>query len=183
MYSINIILIGKTGVGKSTLINFFLNSKEAPAGSGRPVTKKLKEYKISEHPLTFLDTKGLELKDNSSDVAEFVKMAVDRIKNNPKNKIDVVWLCIQEDCRRVDSMEILICESFRKLSIPVIVAITKSRSDNGFSDFVRSTLNSAEAVVKIRSIPESISYGGYTVKLETKGLNELLRVTFKAVDL
>lgn len=183
MWSINILLIGKTGVGKSTLINSFLNSEKAPTGSGSPVTKKLEKYKIPEHSLTFLNTKGLELKDNYPDIIGFLKIAMERIKIDQKNKIDVVWLCIQEDCRRVDSVESLICDSFEKISIPVIVVITKSRSDDGFSDFVKSTLKTAKAVVNIRSIPEKISYDGCTLKLKTKGLGELLKSTLKIVDL
>lgn len=58
---INVILLGKTGVGKSSLINALLQRNEAEADGFTPVTDKIKEYK--EGHLRLYDTPGIELTD------------------------------------------------------------------------------------------------------------------------
>jgi len=61
MPKLNIINIGKTGVGKSTIINAVFGKKEmAKTGIGTPVTQYSKPYSIPDSPITIYDTKGLE---------------------------------------------------------------------------------------------------------------------------
>ncbi|MCW0185704.1 50S ribosome-binding GTPase [Campylobacter lari] len=59
---LNLFIIGKTGVGKSTLINTVFGKDVAKTGSGKPVTQEIKSY--TKDNLTIYDTKGLELKGN-----------------------------------------------------------------------------------------------------------------------
>ncbi len=44
MASVNLVVMGKTGAGKSTLINTILNEELAPTGSGSAVTKEVHTY-------------------------------------------------------------------------------------------------------------------------------------------
>lgn len=44
MDNLNLVIIGKTGSGKSTLINAILGEKVAPVRSGQAVTKENKVY-------------------------------------------------------------------------------------------------------------------------------------------
>lgn len=60
---VNILIAGKTGVGKSTLINAAFQGDYATVGQGRPITKETREIKKEGIPLTLWDTRGLELKD------------------------------------------------------------------------------------------------------------------------
>ena len=41
-----ILLLGKTGVGKSSFVNYFLGKDVAVTGIGKPVTQELKEFEI-----------------------------------------------------------------------------------------------------------------------------------------
>ena len=61
MEKANILIVGKTGVGKSTLINSIFREELAETGVGRPITQHLKKLSKEGLPITLYDTKGLEL--------------------------------------------------------------------------------------------------------------------------
>lgn len=58
---VNLVITGKTGTGKSTLINAVFREEMAQVGTGRPVTQHTKLYQKDNIPLRIYDTKGLEL--------------------------------------------------------------------------------------------------------------------------
>lgn len=61
----NILLMGATGVGKSSLINGLFGQEIAKAGTGKPVTQHLEKYVYvdEEKGLILWDTKGIEAGD------------------------------------------------------------------------------------------------------------------------
>ena len=58
---VNILIAGRTGVGKSTLINAVFQGKLAQTGQGRPVTTTKREISKEGIPLAIWDTRGLEM--------------------------------------------------------------------------------------------------------------------------
>lgn len=57
---LNVWIAGKTGAGKSTLINAVFGSKVAPTGSGKPLTQNIEQYQVTNN-FSLFDTKGLEM--------------------------------------------------------------------------------------------------------------------------
>ena len=83
---LNIIVIGKSGVGKSTLINSLFRGNFADTGLGRPVTQEIRKIEKTGYPLAIYDTPGFEL---SYTQQESVKDEVIKLINNGYSSNDI----------------------------------------------------------------------------------------------
>lgn len=175
---VNILIAGKTGVGKSTLINSVFQGNFAKTGQGKPVTQETREIKKDGIPLKIYDTRGLELKEYKETFKELESFVSDKNNDsNPMNHIHMAWICVDESSRRIEDAEIELCNLLSK-HMPVIGVITKASSDKGFRDEVQGLLRQAKNVVRVNSIPEILD-DGYIVK--ASGLNELVELAMEIV--
>jgi len=176
---INILIAGRTGVGKSTLINSIFQGNFATTGQGRPVTEKTKEIKKEGIPLSIFDTRGLEMADFSETLEALKSLINERSKNIDSNQhIHVAWICIAEDFRRVEPAEEELVRTLVDRNIPVIAVITKARSDQGFRAKVQEILPQVSNTVRIRAISEELDEG---IVLPAMGLKNLVDSTIQVV--
>ena len=99
---LNVLIIGGTGVGKSTLINTVFGKEVAKVGDGAPVTQKIQKFE--KDGLGIYDSKGLEKDDPS--IVEDLKILLDEQKQKEvSEQIHIAWLCICEATRRVEPLE------------------------------------------------------------------------------
>ncbi|WQS13544.1 50S ribosome-binding GTPase [Helicobacter pylori] len=102
MPMMNILLMGATGVGKSSLINALFGQEVAKAGIGKPVTQHLEKYVDEEKGLILWDTKGIEDDDYQNTLESIKKEMEDSFKTlDEKKAIDVAYLCVKETSGRV----------------------------------------------------------------------------------
>lgn len=133
--TLNIIVAGKTGVGKSTLINSVFREKLAETGMGKPVTDHMRKISKKGVPLSIYDTRGFEL--GKEVQAEVKKEVVDTISKGLATQdinkaIHCIWYCINTASNRIEPEEI---EWLKELSkdnqitqVPIIVVFTQSFS-------------------------------------------------------
>ncbi len=175
---VNILIAGKSGVGKSTLINAVFQGQMAETGQGRPVTKSAREITKVDVPVTLIDTRGLELEHFKETVVELEQLITDRNGDpDPTRHIHLAWLCIAEPSRRVEAGESAVAAMLAK-RMPVVVVITKRSNDNGFRHDVMKLIPEAKQVVRVRAIAEEDEEGN---RFLPKGLEELIDVSMDLV--
>ncbi|MCI1936004.1 MAG: 50S ribosome-binding GTPase [Bifidobacteriaceae bacterium] len=132
---LNIIVAGKTGVGKSTLINAVFRDNLAATGIGKPVTEHMRKLTKQGVPLGIYDTRGFEL---GKDVqAQVKKEVIDTISEGLATKdinkaIHCIWYCINSASNRVEPEEIAwlkeLSEENHITQVPIIIVLTQAFS-------------------------------------------------------
>lgn len=173
----NIFVVGKSGVGKSTLINAVFGEKLAKTGSGSPKTQNIKEYKSKD--FSIFDTKGLELEDYDSTKAQIAEFLAQKQTGNEDEQIHIAWLCIAESGRRIERADIELWELLQKNHIPSILVITKAEQDkdeNGelFSQLVKKEFKTEE-LQRVRALQIEDDEGNLK---KVKGIDMLVSKTY-----
>lgn len=133
--TLNIVVVGKTGVGKSTLINGVFRENLVEVGMGRPVTAHMRRIEKPGFPLRIYDTRGFELgKDAQNEVKDEL---MDTIKKGLQSKdvneaIHCIWYCVNTASNRIEPEEIEWLKAFteenKTTQVPVIILLTQSFS-------------------------------------------------------
>jgi uncharacterized protein (DUF697 family)/predicted GTPase len=174
-----VLIAGRSGVGKSTLINVVFQGRLAETGHGRPVTREIREYEKPGMPISLIDTRGLELEQYGETLAQLRTLVRDRQReSDPNRHVHCGWVCISEDSRRVGPAEMELVELLEDANVPVVVVITKARADHGFRAEVQRLLPRAKNVVAVRALHEVLDEG---VELPPKGLPELVDITMTLI--
>lgn len=127
MGHVNLIITGKTGVGKSTLINNSFRKNMADTGVGSPVTDKIRKYHDKDFPLVIYDTVGLELDADKQEAA--VKEIKDlcekqKLSGDENEYIHVMWYCVDGNGARFEPYELNYVNEIAK-EMPVVIVLTK----------------------------------------------------------
>ena len=157
---LNVMILGKTGVGKSTLINNMFSQKLAETGVGKPVTDKIRKIEKPDFPLAIYDTPGLELGgDNAIDglINEVVGEIEAGVKSGDIGKaIHCIWYCISTPSHRIEQAEIEFLNMFfdktSNYNIPVILVLTQSYSKKDAKALMAEIEKENLAIVNIVSV-------------------------------
>jgi len=187
--SLNFMIAGFTGVGKSTLTNALLKFNEAEESDGiDPKTKEMKSYSNPNGfpGLTIIDTIGVEpdnVQRNISEIKKMIKEKFDENLNDPEKALHGILYCIKNSPgdKRITKEEINYIKELNKLyGDGDIVIIVFTRTINNKTEerkkLLKEKLNNDNIkIVEILAKDEMIY--GYNIK--AFGIEKLIEVMKK----
>ena len=105
---IKILVMGITGAGKSSFINYLLGREFAKTGIGRPVTQGITDYtaRVNNIDLRVTDTKGLEIKD-ADEISESILgyLKENNLESSFFKRYHAVFFCVNLEAKRFNAKE------------------------------------------------------------------------------
>ena len=190
----NVLVVGNSGVGKSTLINAILGENLARMSFGeKGTTSEVVVYEKDDCPFNLVDTVGFEpqtVKEMQA-VKGIRKWSKENAKDgNAENDINVIWFCVDGMATKLFPKTLKDLDKATSVwkRAPIIVVITKSFSD----DDRDNNINMVHAAIeKNKRLKENLNAvipvvalevkSGNTVAIPPAGIGELIEATEQAM--
>ena len=153
---LNLQIIGKTGVGKSTLVNAIFGEKVAEVKKGEPCTMETICYESEKYNfIRIYDTRGIEISKNF-DIEKVFNETLKDIKekcekNEPDNLIHCLLYCFTGTRFEREEGEILVKlrQTYEGKKLPIILVLTQDIEDDEDEDGEDSFKQLFESINKI----------------------------------
>ena len=126
--TLNLLILGQTGVGKSSLINALFGEIVAKAGPGKPISTHIKKYEteLDGKKVNLYDSMGFEV--NNEKCIKDIKNALKErsADKDIKDWFHSVTYCIQAGGLKIQDFDIKMIKQFADEKYNIIIALTKS---------------------------------------------------------
>lgn len=156
-------LVGRPNVGKSTLINALMQTKVTIV-SDKPQTTRDRIsciYNAPDLQIVFTDTPGIHIPKH-----KLGETLVERAKNSIEDA-DVVCYLVESTDRRIGDEDRIILETLSRVSVPMILVVTKS-------DMVRNRVSDLEKVKDLYSAEIDFVHMAVLSARERENLDDLI---------
>ncbi len=117
---LNVMLAGRGGVGKSTLVNAIFGESIAPTGVGSSITQSIQRYTRPNLPISVYDTPGIELGIEPELIAKSYLTEIRRQMADDDTRVHFCLYCVRTRDERFETVE---SDIVRALAKEVLVAL------------------------------------------------------------
>jgi uncharacterized protein (DUF697 family) len=117
---LNVMLAGRVGVGKSTLVNAIFGAPIAPVGVGTSITQSIRRYVQPNLPISVYDTPGIELGVEPEAIAATYLTEIRRQMDDDDARVHFCLYCVRTRDERFETVE---SDIVRALAKDVLVAL------------------------------------------------------------
>lgn len=162
---LNIAVIGKSGVGKSALINYLVGENLCETSAGLPVTKKgfhVYDTLIKGRKIKIYDSWGLEVSSYQTWLSEFQLFYASHNASQTVNHwLHLVIYCIDASKGRIEDADITMIHNLLNESLNVKVVLTKvglidEGTEQELKNFINQELNSKVEIISVNSIEQNL---------------------------
>jgi uncharacterized protein (DUF697 family)/GTPase SAR1 family protein len=122
----NLAIFGKTGTGKSTLVNAIFGDDVAATGTGRPVTMGLDYYVHPNGILGIYDSRGFETGEAGDRILAALSELVEGTRHaDATEQIHAAWYTVRWSDRRFEDHQATFVRRLHDLGLPVIFVLTQ----------------------------------------------------------
>lgn len=191
-----IILCGKTGVGKSTLVNSVLGEMCAEEGVGSSITKGVNKYQGNaidfNSEFCLYDTEGFVLNEkNREESLEEVKNIIKSCLNEGEDSfVHGIWYCINVMSSRIENKEYeIINEIANEFNVKIFIVLTQAIDEKRVKELMESIyndnvtlqlINTGKIIGVMPVLARRYQIDGENF-VERKGIYELVSKTFPIV--
>ena len=160
----NILVLGRPGTGKSTLINILSNQKRSLEGRGESLTKRMIKYIIKDYNISLYDTPGFELDKDINEITKFINNVQKHLIQR-KNQINMAFYLITEGARDFYENEKKILKILMENNIPIFFLITFSRDLEKGQEFKEIVEISLRRTLKLLDKNKGMAYYNEQIKV------------------
>jgi GTP-binding protein EngB required for normal cell division len=160
----NIIVLGRPGTGKSTLINILSNQKRSLEGRGESLTKKMIKYIIKDYNISLYDTPGFELDKDINEIIQFINNVQKHLIQR-KNQINMAFYLITEGARDFYDNEKKILKILMENNIPIFFLLTFSRNLEKGQEFKEIVEINLRRTLKLLDKNKGMAYYNSKIKV------------------
>ena len=148
----NILIMGNTGVGKSTLLNKVLKEQLAKTDFGNACTQgKPKAYESKNaQGIRIWDTKGIEQGNYNINAANYdIEEAINNLleENDPDKLIHCIWYCVHSNRFLNEEINnIKKCYNLYIKTLPIIIVYTQSDNQNDADKMIKYIKSEIETI-------------------------------------
>ena len=157
----NILLLGQTGVGKSSLLNYLLGENLAETGTGKPITQSESgfvgpyEKTIGSQQISITDSVGLEVKRKDDWLSKFDEILKQHDDNTQIEQwYHVILYCFNCGSSRIQDIDCDIIIKCIEARSSVVVVLTKADWIN--EEEIEKLISTLKDCLRERNIPESV---------------------------